>query len=117
MCHWGCLPLLGFFFLMPPSPLWLKQSKQSNQAFYFPHFQFCFLFGDFSEDVKSLWVAICAAPSSEVTDVLFQTICQKTPKDSTKYENCKQALKEVSKVCSHVIPGYFQGKWMFSVHE
>lgn len=65
---------------------------------------------DFSEDVKSLWVAVCAAWSSEVTDVLFQTICQKTPKDSTKYENCKQALKEVSKVCSQVIPVYFQRK-------
>jgi len=32
-------------------------------------------------------------------EVFFQTICQKTPKDSPKYENCKQALKEVSKVC------------------
>lgn len=32
-------------------------------------------------------------------DVFFQTICQKTSKDSPKYENCKQALKEVSKVC------------------
>ncbi|KAJ7420368.1 rho guanine nucleotide exchange factor 26 isoform X1 [Willisornis vidua] len=27
-----------------------------------------------------------------------ETICQKTPKDSAKYENCKQALKEVSKL-------------------
>ncbi|OXB63148.1 hypothetical protein ASZ78_000380 [Callipepla squamata] len=26
------------------------------------------------------------------------TICQKTPKDSPKYENCKRALKEVSKL-------------------
>ncbi|RMC01873.1 hypothetical protein DUI87_21034 [Hirundo rustica rustica] len=53
---------------------------------------------DFSYDVKSLWVAIAAAWSSEASDVLFQTICQKTPKDSAKYENCKQALKEVSKL-------------------
>lgn len=58
---------------------------------------------DFSSDVNSLGVAVCAAWSSEVTVVFFQTICQKTPKDSAKYENCKQALKEVSKVCSQVL--------------
>ncbi|NWR89148.1 ARHGQ factor, partial [Furnarius figulus] len=39
-------------------------------------------------------------PMQRVTrlPLLMDTICQKTPKDSAKYENCKQALKEVSKV-------------------
>ncbi|NXW67281.1 ARHGQ factor, partial [Hirundo rustica] len=51
-------------------------------------------------------------PMQRVTrlPLLMDTICQKTPKDSAKYENCKQALKEVSKVRSQVIPVYFQGK-------
>ncbi|NXV10249.1 ARHGQ factor, partial [Cettia cetti] len=51
-------------------------------------------------------------PMQRVTrlPLLMDTICQKTPKDSEKYENCKQALKEVSKVRSQVIPVYFQGK-------
>lgn len=31
--------------------------------------------------------------------LLLQTICQKTPKDSAPYEECKRALQEVSKVC------------------
>lgn len=30
---------------------------------------------------------------------LLQTICQKTPKDSAQYEDCKKALQGVSKVC------------------
>ncbi|XP_039930368.1 rho guanine nucleotide exchange factor 26 [Hirundo rustica] len=39
-------------------------------------------------------------PMQRVTrlPLLMDTICQKTPKDSAKYENCKQALKEVSKL-------------------
>lgn len=31
---------------------------------------------------------------------LLQTICQKTPKESTQYEECKKALQAVSKVCA-----------------
>ncbi|NXQ23624.1 ARHGQ factor, partial [Alaudala cheleensis] len=47
-------------------------------------------------------------PMQRVTrlPLLMDTICQKTPKDSAKYENCKQALKEVLKVHSQVIPVY-----------
>lgn len=35
-----------------------------------------------------------------VTPFLLQTICQKTPKDSAQYEDCKRALQGVSKVCA-----------------
>lgn len=31
---------------------------------------------------------------------MLQTICQKTPKDSAQYEECKKALQAVSKVCA-----------------
>ncbi|NWH38617.1 ARHGQ factor, partial [Chloropsis hardwickii] len=57
-------------------------------------------------------ISFLILPMQRVTrlPLLMDTICQKTPKDSAKYENCKQALKEVSKVCSQAIPMYFQGK-------
>ncbi|NXT08087.1 ARHGQ factor, partial [Prunella fulvescens] len=65
------------------------------------------------EDCRNLpMISFLILPMQRVTrlPLLMDTICQKTPKDSAKYENCKQALKEVSKVCSQVIPEYFQGK-------
>ncbi|NXN03268.1 ARHGQ factor, partial [Sylvia borin] len=65
------------------------------------------------EDCRNLpMISFLILPMQRVTrlPLLMDTICQKTPKDSAKYENCKQALKEVSKVCSQVIPVYFQGK-------
>ncbi|NXP67316.1 ARHGQ factor, partial [Chloropsis cyanopogon] len=51
-------------------------------------------------------ISFLILPMQRVTrlPLLMDTICQKTPKDSAKYENCKQALKEVSKVCSQAIP-------------
>ncbi|NXD48764.1 ARHGQ factor, partial [Corvus moneduloides] len=58
------------------------------------------------EDCRNLpMISFLILPMQRVTrlPLLMDTICQKTPKDSTKYENCKQALKEVSKVCSQVI--------------
>ncbi|NWT60965.1 ARHGQ factor, partial [Erythrocercus mccallii] len=59
------------------------------------------------EDCRNLpMISFLILPMQRVTrlPLLMDTICQKTPKDSAKYENCKQALKEVSKVCSQVIP-------------
>ncbi|NWW62173.1 ARHGQ factor, partial [Ifrita kowaldi] len=58
------------------------------------------------EDCRNLpMISFLILPMQRVTrlPLLMDTICQKTPKDSAKYENCKQALKEVSKVCSQVI--------------
>ncbi|NWX67135.1 ARHGQ factor, partial [Promerops cafer] len=59
------------------------------------------------EDCRNLpMISFLILPMQRVTrlPLLMDTICQKTPKDSAKYENCKQALKEVSKVRSQVIP-------------
>ncbi|NWI42452.1 ARHGQ factor, partial [Picathartes gymnocephalus] len=53
------------------------------------------------EDCRNLpMISFLILPMQRVTrlPLLMDTICQKTPKDSAKYENCKQALKEVSKV-------------------
>ncbi|NXE37509.1 ARHGQ factor, partial [Ptilorrhoa leucosticta] len=55
------------------------------------------------EDCRNLpMISFLILPMQRVTrlPLLMDTICQKTPKDSAKYENCKQALKEVSKVRS-----------------
>ncbi|NWY36165.1 ARHGQ factor, partial [Sylvia atricapilla] len=63
------------------------------------------------EDCRNLpMISFLILPMQRVTrlPLLMDTICQKTPKDSAKYENCKQALKEVSKVCSQVIPHFSQ---------
>ncbi|NWI79695.1 ARHGQ factor, partial [Dryoscopus gambensis] len=57
------------------------------------------------EDCRNLpMISFLILPMQRVTrlPLLMDTICQKTPKDSAKYENCKQALKEVSKVCFQV---------------
>ncbi|NWV44885.1 ARHGQ factor, partial [Daphoenositta chrysoptera] len=57
------------------------------------------------EDCRNLpMISFLILPMQRVTrlPLLMDTICQKTPKDSAKYENCKQALKEVSKVHSQV---------------
>ncbi|NXQ07248.1 ARHGQ factor, partial [Vidua macroura] len=65
------------------------------------------------EDCRNLpMISFLILPMQRVTrlPLLMDTICQKTPKDSAKYENCKQALKEVSKVHSQLIPVYFQCK-------
>ncbi|NXP33901.1 ARHGQ factor, partial [Leiothrix lutea] len=59
------------------------------------------------QDCRNLpMISFLILPMQRVTrlPLLMDTICQKTPKDSAKYENCKQALKEVSKVNSQVIP-------------
>ncbi|NXM79077.1 ARHGQ factor, partial [Serilophus lunatus] len=53
------------------------------------------------EECRNLpMISFLILPMQRVTrlPLLMDTICQKTPKDSVKYENCKQALKEVSKV-------------------
>ncbi|XP_075572929.1 rho guanine nucleotide exchange factor 26 [Pelecanus crispus] len=53
------------------------------------------------EDCRNLpMISFLILPMQRVTrlPLLMDTICQKTPKDSPKYENCKQALKEVSKL-------------------
>ncbi|XP_068000982.1 rho guanine nucleotide exchange factor 26 [Melanerpes formicivorus] len=53
------------------------------------------------EDCRSLpMISFLILPMQRVTrlPLLMDTICQKTPKDSSKYENCKRALKEVSKL-------------------
>ncbi|XP_063264580.1 rho guanine nucleotide exchange factor 26 [Prinia subflava] len=53
------------------------------------------------EDCRSLpMISFLILPMQRVTrlPLLMDTICQKTPKDSAKYENCTQALKEVSKL-------------------
>ncbi|NXX28274.1 ARHGQ factor, partial [Nicator chloris] len=63
------------------------------------------------EDCRNLpMISFLILPMQRVTrlPLLMDTICQKTPKDSAKYENCKQALKEVSKVHSQVIPHFSQ---------
>ncbi|XP_056354674.1 rho guanine nucleotide exchange factor 26-like [Oenanthe melanoleuca] len=53
------------------------------------------------QDCRNLpMISFLILPMQRVTrlPLLMDTICQKTPKDSAKYENCKQALKEVSKL-------------------
>ncbi|NXP51614.1 ARHGQ factor, partial [Heliornis fulica] len=53
------------------------------------------------EDCRNLpMISFLILPMQRVTrlPLLMDTICQKTPKDSPRYENCKQALKEVSKL-------------------
>ncbi|NWU18124.1 ARHGQ factor, partial [Cephalopterus ornatus] len=62
------------------------------------------------EDCRNLpMISFLILPMQRVTrlPLLMDTICQKTPKDSAKYENCKQALKEVSKVHSSVLTEIF----------
>uniref|UniRef100_A0ABI7WSS6 Rho guanine nucleotide exchange factor 26 n=1 Tax=Felis catus TaxID=9685 RepID=A0ABI7WSS6_FELCA len=52
------------------------------------------------EDCRNLpMISFLILPMQRVTrlPLLMDTICQKTPKDSPKYEVCKRALKEVSK--------------------
>ncbi|XP_033270238.1 rho guanine nucleotide exchange factor 26 isoform X2 [Orcinus orca] len=53
------------------------------------------------EDCRNLpMISFLILPMQRVTrlPLLMDTICQKTPKDSSKYEVCKRALKEVSKL-------------------
>ncbi|XP_050821814.1 rho guanine nucleotide exchange factor 26 isoform X1 [Gopherus flavomarginatus] len=53
------------------------------------------------EDCRNLpMISFLILPMQRVTrlPLLMDTICQKTPKDSPKYEICKRALKEVSKL-------------------
>ncbi|KAM4694632.1 rho guanine nucleotide exchange factor 26 isoform 1-T2 [Discoglossus pictus] len=53
------------------------------------------------EDCRNLpMISFLILPMQRVTrlPLLMDTICQKTPKDSAKYEACKRALKEVSKL-------------------
>ncbi|XP_005077982.1 rho guanine nucleotide exchange factor 26 [Mesocricetus auratus] len=53
------------------------------------------------EDCRNLpMISFLILPMQRVTrlPLLMDTICQKTPKDSPKYEVCKRALKEVSKL-------------------
>eukprot|EP00069_Balaena_mysticetus_P007101 bmy_18986T0 len=53
------------------------------------------------EDCRNLpMISFLILPMQRVTrlPLLMDTICQKTPKDSSKYEVCKRALKEVSKI-------------------
>uniref|UniRef100_A0A8D2AZP8 Rho guanine nucleotide exchange factor 26 n=1 Tax=Sciurus vulgaris TaxID=55149 RepID=A0A8D2AZP8_SCIVU len=53
------------------------------------------------EDCRNLpMISFLILPMQRVTrlPLLMDTICQKTPKDSPKYEACKRALKEVSKL-------------------
>uniref|UniRef100_A0A8C3YN18 Rho guanine nucleotide exchange factor 26 n=1 Tax=Catagonus wagneri TaxID=51154 RepID=A0A8C3YN18_9CETA len=53
------------------------------------------------EDCRNLpMISFLILPMQRVTrlPLLMDTICQKTPKDSPKYETCKRALKEVSKL-------------------
>ncbi|NXD93340.1 ARHGQ factor, partial [Chaetorhynchus papuensis] len=71
------------------------------------------------EDCRNLpMISFLILPMQRVTrlPLLMDTICQKTPKDSAKYENCKQALKEVSKVCSQVIK-LFLYRTLFSIFK
>ncbi|NXR26620.1 ARHGQ factor, partial [Cinclus mexicanus] len=67
------------------------------------------------EDCRNLpMISFLILPMQRVTrlPLLMDTICQKTPKDSAKYENCKQALKEVSKVGSQIILCISREKWI-----
>ncbi|XP_062988156.1 rho guanine nucleotide exchange factor 26 [Elgaria multicarinata webbii] len=53
------------------------------------------------EECRNLpMISFLILPMQRVTrlPLLMDTICQKTPKDSPKYEICKRALKEVSKL-------------------
>ncbi|XP_058406620.1 rho guanine nucleotide exchange factor 26 isoform X3 [Diceros bicornis minor] len=53
------------------------------------------------EDCRNLpMISFLILPMQRVTrlPLLMDTICQKTPKDSPKYEVCRSALKEVSKL-------------------
>ncbi|XP_023476909.1 rho guanine nucleotide exchange factor 26 isoform X1 [Equus caballus] len=53
------------------------------------------------EDCRNLpMISFLILPMQRVTrlPLLMDTICQKTPKDSPKYEVCRRALKEVSKL-------------------
>ncbi|PNJ72959.1 ARHGEF26 isoform 5 [Pongo abelii] len=53
------------------------------------------------EDCRNLpMISFLILPMQRVTrlPLLMDTICQKTPKDSPRYEVCKRALKEVSKL-------------------
>ncbi|XP_049723744.1 rho guanine nucleotide exchange factor 26 [Elephas maximus indicus] len=53
------------------------------------------------EECRNLpMISFLILPMQRVTrlPLLMDTICQKTPKDSPKYEVCKRALKEVSKL-------------------
>ncbi|KFQ24362.1 Rho guanine nucleotide exchange factor 26, partial [Mesitornis unicolor] len=53
------------------------------------------------EDCRNLpMISFLILPMQRVTrlPLLMDTVCQKTPKDSPKYEDCKRALKEVSKL-------------------
>ncbi|KAM5165398.1 rho guanine nucleotide exchange factor 26 [Mantella aurantiaca] len=53
------------------------------------------------EECRNLpMISFLILPMQRVTrlPLLMDTICQKTPKDSSRYETCKRALKEVSKL-------------------
>lgn len=66
-----------------------------------PYFKEVLMKIEAQEECRNLpMISFLILPMQRVTrlPLLMDTICQKTPKDSAKYEACKRALKEVSKL-------------------
>ncbi|XP_025952638.2 rho guanine nucleotide exchange factor 26 isoform X2 [Dromaius novaehollandiae] len=72
------------------------------------------------EDCRNLpMISFLILPMQRVTrlPLLMDTICQKTPKDSPKYENCKQALKELVRLCNEGARKMERTEMMYTINS
>ncbi|XP_029470901.1 rho guanine nucleotide exchange factor 26 isoform X2 [Rhinatrema bivittatum] len=73
-----------------------------------------------NEDCRSLpMISFLILPMQRVTrlPLLMDTICQKTPKDSSKYEACKRALKELVRLCNEGARTMERTEMMYTINS
>uniref|UniRef100_A0A8D0NLF2 Rho guanine nucleotide exchange factor 26 n=1 Tax=Sus scrofa TaxID=9823 RepID=A0A8D0NLF2_PIG len=72
------------------------------------------------EDCRNLpMISFLILPMQRVTrlPLLMDTICQKTPKDSPKYETCKRALKELVRLCNEGARKMERTEMMYTINS
>ncbi|XP_036204695.1 rho guanine nucleotide exchange factor 26 isoform X2 [Myotis myotis] len=72
------------------------------------------------EDCRNLpMISFLILPMQRVTrlPLLMDTICQKTPKDSPKYEVCKRALKELVRLCNEGARKMERTEMMYTINS
>ncbi|XP_025070578.1 rho guanine nucleotide exchange factor 26 isoform X2 [Alligator sinensis] len=72
------------------------------------------------EDCRNLpMISFLILPMQRVTrlPLLMDTICQKTPKDSPKYEDCKRALKELVRLCNEGARKMERTEMMYTINS
>nr|XP_033815289.1 rho guanine nucleotide exchange factor 26 isoform X2 [Geotrypetes seraphini] len=73
-----------------------------------------------NEDCRNLpMISFLILPMQRVTrlPLLMDTICQKTPKDSAKYEACKRALKELVRLCNEGARTMERTEMMYTINS